>query len=510
MGPKEKAVVTTKSGKIQGTHEDELYVFKGIPYAAAPVGARRWLPPGPAEPWSGVRPATTFGPIAPQSPGQLNIMIVKRGEEPQNEDCLFLNVWTPGLNDSRWPVMVWIHGGAFMMGSGSSLQHPGSTLAKRGNVVTVSINYRLGCLGFLHLKKLTGGRITSTGIEGLLDQIAALHWVQDNIAAFGGDPNNITVFGESAGAMSIGCLLAMPKARGLFHKAILQSGANTVKPLDQAMQISRKFLEILGVNPEDVNTLRSLSADQLISAQVELSAKMLELNIRGAVLKPVIDGEDLITWPIDAVKSGSADGITVLAGSNLEEARILTAGDKSLATLDKGGLARRVRQILPVENVVELIESYRNARAKRGASTNLGDILVAIQTDLQFRIPAIRLVEAQYGCKMTAYNYLFNWNSVVPGLGACHALDVGFVFGMLNEDFHGIGPAADSLAGKMQDSWVAFARAGNPGCKSLGDWPPYGAARKTMILGEDCHVEDAPYDEDRRVWESVPNSLLGW
>jgi para-nitrobenzyl esterase len=510
MNPKDNTVVLSATGKIQGSYEDGLYVFKGIPYAAAPVGARRWLPPELIKPWTGVRPATSFGPIAPQNPGQLNIMIGKRGEEPQSEDCLFLNVWTPGLDDSHRPVMVWVHGGAFMMGSGSSLQHPGSTLAKRGNVVTVSINYRLGCLGFLHLKKLTGGRVPSAGIEGLLDQIAALHWVQDNIVAFGGDPGNVTVFGESAGAMSIGCLLAMQKARGLFHKAILQSGANTVKPLDQAIQLSQILLDILGVNPEDANTLRSLSAERLISAQVELSAKMLELHIRGAVLKPVIDGENLTTWPIEAVKSGSADGITVLAGSNLEEARILTAGDKSLATLDKAGLIRRVKQILPVENVIELIESYQSVRAKRGAGINPGDILVAIQTDLQFRIPAIRLVEAQSAYKMPAYNYLFNWNSVVPGLGACHALDVGFVFGMLNEEFHGIGPAADSLAGKMQDSWIAFARTGNPGCKSLGEWPPYGAARKTMILGQDCHIEDAPYDEERRVWSPVPNSLLGW
>ncbi len=220
-----KTIVETKSGKIEGAYQDDLFVFKGIPFASPPVGEFRWLPPQPVKPWKSIRQAQAFGPTAPHNSGGLSLMAEYRLEEPQSEDCLYLNVWTPGLDSSKRPVMVWIHGGAFNRGSGSSPQYAGNSLAKRGNAVIVTINYRLGCLGFLNLDKVTGGKIPATGNEGLLDQIAALHWVQDNIASFGGDPGNVTVFGESAGGMSIGCLLAMPLARGLFHKAILQSGS---------------------------------------------------------------------------------------------------------------------------------------------------------------------------------------------------------------------------------------------------------------------------------------------
>ena len=238
MSQNDKTLIETKSGKIKGSYQDGLYIFKGIPYAAPPVGEFRWLPPQPVKPWKGVRQAQTFGPIAPQN-GALSLAPEYQVEEPQSEDCLYLNVWSPGADGSRRPVLVWIHGGAFNRGSGSSPMYPGTTLARRGNVVVVTLNYRLGALGFLHLKKLTGGRIPATGNEGLLDQIAALQWVRDNIAHFGGDPDNVTVFGESAGGMSIGCLLAMPQARGLFHKAILQSGSSTVKSLDEAIRLTR-------------------------------------------------------------------------------------------------------------------------------------------------------------------------------------------------------------------------------------------------------------------------------
>ena len=509
MRQNENTVVETKSGKIQGIYEEGLYVFKGIPYAAAPVKQRRWLPPEPVEHWSGVRPAQTFGTIAPQTSMQMNIMRQQYEEEPQSEDCLYLNVWSPGLDDSRRAVLVWIHGGAFSMGSGSSPMHPGSTLPKRGDVVTVTINYRLGPLGFLHLKETTEGRIPATGNEGLLDQITALQWVHDNIAAFGGDSENVTVFGESAGAMSIGCLLAMPKARGLFQKTILQSGANTVRPLGQAIKVAEKFLEILGVSHQDVNALRSLPVERLLSAQQELGSAIQRQNIKGAPTQPVVDEDTLPELPLDAIKSGSADNVVVLAGSNLEEAKLFAAMDQSLTNLGEAGLVRRVQRLLPPKYATELIESYRNARTKRDADTSPAEILMAIQTDIQFRIPDVRLIEAQCSQNLPAYNYLFTWKSPVPGLGACHALDVGFIFGTLNEEFHGSGPAAERLVRNMQDAWIAFARTGNPSCESLGNWPTYGNERKTMILGEECRVEDAPYEDERSAWDPIPSVFLG-
>jgi len=505
MKNSDKTVITTKSGKIKGAFQDGLYIFKGIPYAAPPVGEFRWLPPQPVKPWKGIRQAQTFGTIAPQS-GSLVLAPEYEIEEPQSEDCLYLNVWSPGTDDSRRPVLVWIHGGAFNRGSGSSPMYPGTTLARRGNAVVVTFNYRLGPLGFLHLKKVTGGRIPATGNEGLLDQIAALRWVQDNIASFGGDPDNVTIFGESAGGMSIGCLLAMPQARGLFHKAILQSGSNTVKSLDKAIRLTEQYLGLLGVGAGDVRALSSLTVERLLSAQQELSAK---LNIKGSVLEPVVDGETLPELPIDAVRHGSAGKVAVMAGTNLEEAKFMDRTDRGLSKVDEAGLLQRWQRVLPADLVPGLIENCRQALAKQGMPAGAPEIALALQTHRQFRIPAIRLVEAHHSQGQPDYTYLFTWKSPAPGLGACHAVDIGFVFGTLSASFSGTGPAAEKLAKIIQDAWLAFAHTGNPSCESLGNWPQYSSRRETMMLGEDCHVEEAPYDEERRAWDPIPNMFLG-
>lgn len=505
-------IASTTRGKLQGRYEDGLYVFKGIRYAAAPVVDGRWSPPEPVKPWQGIYQADRFGPIAPQGQSTSSVFRQRADDEAQNEDCLFLNVWSPGLDNLRRPVMVWIHGGVFARGSGSSPRNPGDTLAKRGNVVLVTINYRLGPLGFLRLKEATNGSIDASGNEGLLDQIAALHWVKDNIASFGGDPNNITVFGESAGAMSIGCLLAMPLARGLFQKAILQSGASTFRPVDQAIRVTEKFLGSLGVKGGDARKLRSLSPDALIKVQLtqaELGPQGAAPGIRGAAFEPVVEGEVLPAVPLDAIEKGSAGGIIVLTGSNLDEAKLFGMSSPALKNLDDEGLTKRVQRQVPLEYVEALIEQYRAIRTKRGMDASPSQILMAIQTDQQFRIPDVRLAEIQHRLGVRAYNYLFDWESSIPGLGACHALDVGFVFDKCDENFEGSGPAADRLSGYMQDAWIAFARNGDPSCETLGEWPLYGGSRKTMILGKNCRVETAPYEEERRIWDSIPNNLLG-
>ena len=506
MDKRDETVVETKSGKIKGEYQGNIYIFKGIPYAAPPVGEGRWLPPAPVKPWTGVRPARTYGPKAPQDKAPWGFMAGFDLEEPQSEDCLYLNIWSPGTDGSRRPVLVWIHGGAFNRGSGSSPTYSGTGLAQRGDVVVVTINYRLGPLGFLHLKRITGGKIPATGNEGLLDQIAALKWVRDNIAVFGGDPENITVFGESAGGMSIGCLLAMPRARGLFHKAILQSGSNTTRPLDQAVLQVEQFLEVLGLRSGDVAALRSLTVEELLSAHQEFGKR---LDRKGAVLEPVIDGETLPDMPIEAVKRGSADRVVIMAGSNLEEAKFMAKMNQDLTRVDEAGLLRRWQQVLPPELVPGLIEKCRRALAKTGVASGPAEIALALQTDVQFRIPALRLIEAQRGNNRPAYSYLFTWRSPAPDMGACHALEIGFVFGNMNPKFNGAGLEADRLSRNIQDAWLAFARTGNPSCESLGKWPVYGSDRETMILGEKCYVAEAPYDDERRAWDPVPNKFLG-
>jgi len=513
MPKNEKGIVTMKTGKVKGTYRKGLYTFKGIPYAAPPVGKRRWLPPAPAGEWSGVRPMQSFGNAAAQQDTGPGITPDLNVTESRSEDCLYLNVWSPGLDDARRPVLVWIHGGAFTMGSGAQAMFDGNNLARRGDAVIVTINYRLGVMGFLRLNEITGGGIPATGNEGLLDHIAALQWVRDNIAAFGGDHDNVTVFGESSGAMSIGCLMAMPSARGLFQKAILQSGAaHTATTSDEATRLAAQRLEILGLDAKDADVLQALPVERLLAADAELAAMIARQGGRQRITLslPVIDGKTLLARPIGAIRRGSAEQIPVLVGTNLDEWRLIGLMDQDLPGLDESGLAKRCRYYMPEAQVTEMIKTYRNARARRGNGTSPPEIFTEIQTHQMFRIPAIRLIEAQRRFQ-SAYNYLFTWKSAVMGgvLGACHVLETGFVFGTHNDSFCGSGPVADRLARNIQDAWLAFARTGEPGAKSIGKWPPYGERRVTMLLGEDCHTEEAPYDEERRAWDTVPDEFIG-
>ncbi len=508
MGAGKQAIVTTRKGKVDGDFQNGLYVFKGIPYAAAPVGNLRWMPPQAVKSWSGVRPAKKYGAMAPQnlmaapsdSPG-----IPDFGDVPQSEDCLFLNIWTPGLDDARRPVMFWIHGGAFIIGSGTESFLEGGKLAKRGDIVLVSVNYRLGALGFMNLKEITSGKIPATGNEGLLDQVAALEWVQGNIAAFGGNPDNITVFGFSAGGMSIGTLLAMPAARGKFHKAINRSGAaNVIGTLDKAVEISNQFLNILGLNSKDVDGLRNLTTQQLLEGQQQLSIKLREAEYRATPFQPVVDGTVLPEVPMIAIKKGCAKSITLMAGNSRDELKAMNSMDPTMSHIDEAGMIKRLNTMLPPDLVPGLVQAYRDALQQRGNKVTPLEILGSINTDMMFRIPTIRLVEAQRDNGVPAYNYLFTYKSPAMGgaLGAMHGLDNPFLFGSLDADFTGNSPEVENLAVKIQDSCIAFARTGDPSCDSTGTWPVYGESRMTMIFDIDTRIETAPFEAERKAWDS--------
>ena len=506
MNDSSNTVVATTGGKLEGSYQDKLYAFKGIPYATPPVGNLRWMPPQPVEPWDGVRPAKEYGPIPPQN--KMVGGIITAIEQVKDEDCLYLNIWTPGLDDAKRPVMVWIHGGAFTMGSGTEANYRNPSLAARGNIVLVTINYRLGMLGFLNLKEVTGGKIPASGNEGLLDQIAALRWVKENIAAFGGDPDNVTAFGESAGGMSIGCLLAMPAARGCFKKGILESGVgSTAGPLDEAVTTSKNALEMAGIKGNDVEALRSLSVKRLLDIEMKLRTDMAYIGeaVRITATAPVIDGDVLPGIPTEVARAGSAKDIPTIIGTNLEEWKLFGAMQPGIDKLEDAGMLERLRVYLPDEGVQELIRTYREAREKRSEPVNAFELLSAIQTDLTFHIPALELVEAQRDNGQRVYNYLFNWKSPAMGgfLGACHGLEIGFVFGGLEKLFHGTGPDAEKLSHSIQDAWLAFARTGNPSCESIGEWPVYGNNRATMMLGKPCHVEEMAYEDERSVWDRV-------
>jgi para-nitrobenzyl esterase len=500
-----KPIVSIKSGKIEGSLENGLYVFKGIPFAETPVGKLRWMPTQPVKPWSGTRPAKKYGAIAPQ-----NVMPIPMpggplfGNMSQDEDCLTLNIWTPGLDDARRPVLFWIHGGAFIIGSGCESFLETGTLPRRGDIVLVSINYRLGAFGFLNLKEITGGQIPATGNEGLLDQVTALDWVVANIKAFGGDPDNITVSGFSAGGMSTGDLLSMPLSRGKFRKAINRSGSgNVVGTVESAVKVTEKYLEILKINSKDTDALRNLSTQQLMDAQLQLQNRLRESEQRLTPFQPVLDGKVIPEWPLAAIKKGAAKNIPIIAGTSLDELKMSTTMDPATRNVDEAGLVRRLNDLLPEEIVPAMIKVYRSALKKRGLDASPADILGMIKTDYLFRIPTLRLIEAQRDNGAPAYNYLFTYKSPAMGgvLGAMHGLDNPFLFGCLDKDFSGNGPEEQALAIKIQDSTIAFMRTGDPSCKSIGKWPVYGKERMTMVLDKKTRVEAAPYEDERRVWD---------
>jgi para-nitrobenzyl esterase len=507
------AIIETTSGKIEGVFRKGLYKFCGVPYATPPVGERRWLPPTPPKPWGGTRPAKEFAPTAPQTSMEVPFL-EPPDKQPQSEDCLYLNIWNPRLDGAKRPVMVWIHGGGFTSGAGSWLLYNGRTLSTRGNVVVVTINYRLGALGFLNLNEVTKGMIPTTGNEGLLDQVLALEWVRDNISRFGGDPDNVTIFGESAGAMSIGVLLAMPGARGLFHRAILQSGAaHHVSSLERAEKVAAIFLDILDIKATDINKLRSLTEQQILNAQTELMARARDPKsaISNLPFRPVVDGNVIPELPIRAVAGGSADDVRVLIGTNRDEWKIFAILDKDLPNLNEAGLLQRCQNLIRGEDMTGLVEAYRQARSQRNLSVTPAELLTAIASDMTFRMPAIWLAEAHYRRQQPTFMYLFDWVSPLRNgiLGSCHALELGFVFGTLDDNLTGSGEEAQALSRKIQDAWTGFARHGSTSCQSMGKWKLYDERRETMVLGKQCMLVEAPYDEERRAWEPFADSVLG-
>lgn len=499
-------IVETSTGRVEGETQEGVTVFRGIPFAAPPTGRGRFRAPAPHEPWAGVRPATVFGPQAPQNAGPISTLM-GGGEAHQDEDCLSLNVWTPATGPGRRPVMVWIHGGAFEIGAGSTPIYDGARVSRRGDLVLVTINYRLGVLGRLDLRGVGGAPLDTTANAATLDQIAALRWVRDNIAGFGGDPTQVTIFGESAGSMSVATLLATPAARGLFQRAIMQSGAaNFVSPPAQAARLTGRLLDHLGLGAGQVERLWDLPAAALVKAQQKAFPR-LGGGIDGLPFQPIVDDDVLPQAPLDAIATGHAADIPVLLGSNLEEMKLFGLFDPAFGTLDDAALLRRAERVLG-ERAGAAIAAYRDARSARGESVTPTELWYALDSDRTFRIPAIHLAERQRVHQAGVYVYLFTWQSPLLGgrLGAGHAVELPFVFGTLEEPllatFAGQGRDALELALAMQDAWIAFAHGGRPDHPHLPAWPAYDTTRRaTMILGRDRRVEDAPRDPERQFWE---------
>jgi para-nitrobenzyl esterase len=494
--------VQTSYGALAGGQLEGVHAFKGVPFATAPLGALRWAPPEKPEPWTGARDATAYGPASLQAQSPISTMMGMSFEEGTSEDCLFLNVWTPAVGSGTRPVMVFIHGGAFVIGAGSQSMYNGEHLARRGDVVVVTINYRLGALGFLRLGAATEGRIPATGNEAILDQVAALEWVRDEIAAFGGDPGNVTVFGESAGSISIAGLLASPRAKGLFRRAILQSGsANLITAPAAADQVGAQVVEDLARDMAG-HDLREIPAQRIMEAQDRATPRT-----GGVSYAPVADGETIALDPFEAIAGGSAEGVDILIGSNLDEMNLFRFMDTSVDSLDEAGLLARVSAFFP-ERGAEVVAGYKDAVSARGDEPTAPKAWLAFQTDQVFRAPAMKLAALHSAHTPSVYTYRFDHKSEAFAgiLGAAHALELPFVFGTLSDPGFGniMGGANDvttALSERMQDAWLAFARTGNPSTETLPAWPRYEPGKRaTMLLSSEPHLAEAPEEATRALW----------
>jgi para-nitrobenzyl esterase len=492
-----QTVVRTRQGAVHGSAADGVASFKGIPYAAPPFGPNRFQPPRPVSAWDGVREALTYGPTAPKAPYFPPFdMLIPEVDIP-GEDCLSLNIWSPDLGQARLPVMVWIHGGAFANGSGSVPAYDGTRFARDG-VVCVTINYRLGADGFLYL----GDGIANLG---LLDQIAALAWVQENIAAFGGDPNNVTIFGESSGGMSVATLLAMPRASGLFHRAIAQSGAaHYVLSPATAQRIGQYLAEKLSVEPTR-QAIATVPLNRLTQAQQELRVEISanpdpvrwgEVAANMMPFEPVIDGDLLPACPIDRIAAGAGANVDVLVGNNADEFRLFLVPTGTINAVNEEILSRAVAAYgLPV---AQTLATYRATRQ----DASPGELLAAIATDWFYRIPSIRMAEAHARQSAGAtYLYEFAWQSPMfdGRLGSCHALEIPFVFDNLDkkgfEELMGTHPP-QHVADAMHAAWVAFATNGTPG------WPQFDLPRRaTMRFDTTSELVEDPRSAERVLWE---------
>jgi para-nitrobenzyl esterase len=488
------ATTTTTNGRVRGDAIADGVVFRGIPFAAPPTGVRRFAPPVPPEPWGGALDCSRFGPVCPQ--------LQPVADARAHEDCLSLNVWTPALDGARRPTMVWFHGGGFALGRGGSPECDGAAFARDG-IVLVSLNYRLGALGFLYLDELFDGA-SGTGNLGILDQVAALEWVRDNVASFGGDPDNVTVFGNSAGAMSAATLMASSRASGLFHRAVLQSGAgHNSLTVEQATDTASRVIDALGLAAGDWDALRSVPAEQLVAEAAAAGGARVDEYLRDVRplfgFGPVEDGIVLTARPVECVTStpGSAD-VDLLVGTCTDEWRLVMMGPGGGGMPDPDPKRYFAGSPGGVDDVL----------VRYAASVGDDDraVLAAIEGDHSFTMPAVRFADAHTSRGGRAWRYRFSWPSpLLDGvLGACHTLEVPFVFDTLGTGgLAGDGPPQD-LAAAMHDAWVRFAATGDPDGGDLPAWPPYDAGRRaTLDFGVARALLDDP-DADRRVvWDGV-------
>jgi para-nitrobenzyl esterase len=526
-------IVETGAGKIRGRVAEGVHIFKGVPYGASTEGRGRFMPPSKPQPWSGVRDTIELGPRSPQP---VRRMVVEMGDTltgsgPMSEDCLRLNVWTPGTGAGRRPVMVWLHGGGFRTGSGGAAMFDGQALARKHDVVVVTVNHRLNVFGFLYLGDLAADLFPDSANLGMRDIVAALEWVRDNIAAFGGNPGNVTVFGQSGGGGKTSMLTAWPSAVGLFHRAIIQSTLSdtAVRALsrEEASRASEALLARLQITPQRAGELQSVSTERLLAALVGGNGPAGEVarDVRPGVaapltgdlslrFTPVIDGRWLPRHPYDPSAPEFSAAIPVLCGSVETESVPYQGVDDPYWTtteIDAPTLHDRVKRALNTSDAHadQVIALYRKNRPK---ASNMDLATIVASDNGVLRTSEYTIAERRVALgKAPVYMYYFNWYSPLHEgrVRAMHGIELPFVFDHVDEVTFmvGTGPDRQPLADKVSAAWVAFARTGNPNHRGLPAWKPFNVDdRPTMVFNNECRLVNDPYGEERRALKALRES----